>query len=325
MTLGELTVGVTPPAGVTLDGSEKSAVVFGPVYVSNGASGDGTVATPLATVQAAANKVKDFYGTHAGIWPKKEGEPSIPASAGIVLLDTVTDSNIVLTGEDAWANPLPIRLSAPNSSGGDPLILKTTDTTNSLIAVGANVTLTLEDITIAENENMGVSLIEVGQNGKLILGSGASIKNNKVGAGSTVSVYGALVMEGGEISDNENKGRGAVYVSGTFTMTSGSITKNKATTSGPTKIGNGGGVNVSGGMFKMEGGTISGNTAAAQGGGVYIGGGTFIKTGGIIYGSDATPSDLANQAKQDDAGHAIYHTVRGYYDSTVADALTLLP
>lgn len=107
--------------------------------------------------------------------------------------------------------------------------------------------------------------------------SGAKIENNKVTTGSG----------------------GAVYVSGIFDMTSGSISGNTAsgTESGQ---GRGGGVRIGNtGTFTASGGTIASNTAEVQGGGIYVNnsyvddkgvtipGGTLNLAGATITGNKA--------------------------------------
>jgi hypothetical protein len=136
---------------------------------------------------------------------------------------------------------------------------------------------------------------------------------------------GTFTMTGGTISENTANYGGGVYVSnGTFTMSGGTISRNSAeiySTNTSGYVGNGGGVYVGdSGTFTMNGGIISGNTAngntyrgggGGDGGGVCVSGGpypgTFTKsgTGGIIYGSNA-PAGLANKAKSEAGGHAVY-------------------
>jgi len=55
----------------------------------------------------------------------------------------------------------------------------------------------------------------------------------------------------------------------------------------------------------MSGGNISGNTASGQGGGVYVYDGAFRIANGTVYGNDAptTPIDLRNTAS---SGAALY-------------------
>ena len=130
--------------------------------------------------------------------------------------------------------------------------------------------------------------------GTFNLYNGGSITNNKVikyggqnrGGGVHVGNYGGkkgtFNMSGGEISGNEAKDGGGVYVyDGTFTMSDGKITGNTATSLG-------GGVCVYDGTFTMRDGEISGNNEASSGGGVSVDIGTFNMSGGKITGNTAT-------------------------------------
>jgi hypothetical protein len=74
-------------------------------------------------------------------------------------------------------------------------------------------------------------------------------------------------------------GGGVNVAGGTFTMNGGTVRDNTATSD------RGGGVYVNSGTFNMNGGTISGNTGI-YGGGVYVAG-TFTMTGGTISGNTA--------------------------------------
>jgi hypothetical protein len=116
---------------------------------------------------------------------------------------------------------------------------------------------------------------------------------------------GDFTMRGGSISGNNaiapdaySGNGGGVYVTGgTFEITGGTISNNRATT-------NGGGVYItgSGTTFKMSGSTanISGNNATStdpsygNGGGVYVSYGTFIMEGGTIGGSVADANTAEN-------------------------------
>jgi hypothetical protein len=109
-----------------------------------------------------------------------------------------------------------------------------------------------------------------------------------------------FTMEDGEISDNTASYGGGVYVGATFNMTGGTISRNRATTTG------GGGVYVTGSTFAMSGtAEIKSNTATnGNGGGVYLNRGTFTKTGGTVYGTGA--GDNANTVGSGKVGAALY-------------------
>ena len=92
-------------------------------------------------------------------------------------------------------------------------------------------------------------------------------------SGITIGSTGALYLEdGGEIagnyhnSNNSAWGGGVQVYGGTFTMDGGIISGNTLTYG----AGGGGGVGVVSGSFIMNGGEISGNTSWGQGGGVYV-------------------------------------------------------
>jgi predicted outer membrane repeat protein len=98
--------------------------------------------------------------------------------------------------------------------------------------------------------------------------------------GGGVYTKETFTMNSGDISGNTaSSGGGGVYVDGTFTMKGGGI-------SGNITIDSGGGVCViDKGAFTMNSGEISGNIAAVSGGAVYVSGSAaFTKTGGTIFG-----------------------------------------
>ena len=149
-----------------------------------------------------------------------------------------------------------------------------------------NATVTLGDgAAVCNNRNSGMS----GSGACIYAGTfkmvGGKVTGNVSGSGT--SGYGAGVyinssarfeMSGGIISENYAYSRdtygGGVYVGGTFEMSGGEISGNKAI--------NGGGVFVIG-TFKMEGGKIMDNTATSKGNGVYKAeNATFTHTGGTV-------------------------------------------
>ena len=108
-----------------------------------------------------------------------------------------------------------------------------------------------------------------------------------------ITIGGELTLKdstgGGKITGGQGVMGGGVYVTGTFTMEGGTITKNRAE--------DGSGVYVANeGTFTMAGGTITGNIATkSDGGGVYVKeGGTVILSGGTpvikdnLYGEGAS-------------------------------------
>jgi hypothetical protein len=129
------------------------------------------------------------------------------------------------------------------------------------------------------------AIVSVNSGGTLTLSDGAALKNNNNisiigGGGVYVAINGTFIMNGGEISGNEQnsdgtyyKCGGGVYVDGStgssggvFIMNDGIVTGNKARVGGGVYINNSG-------NFTMEGGEISGNEAV-YGGGVALSRGT---------------------------------------------------
>jgi hypothetical protein len=155
-------------------------------------------------------------------------------------------------------------------------------------------TLTMTDSTISNNSASFGGGVNIGDSGAVTMKGTSTISGNTATASS---VYGIVIGGGGV----------CVFLDGTFTMESGTISGNKATAGGAV----GGGVLVFE-KFEMKGGTISGNTAASHGGGVYVkalndtmtngdqsmevtSSGIFTMSGGTIHGSNAA-STLKNTA-----------------------------
>ncbi|MDR2629834.1 MAG: carbohydrate-binding domain-containing protein [Spirochaetaceae bacterium] len=161
-----------------------------------------------------------------------------------------------------------------------------------LITVGANVILTLQNITLRGHANNNAPLVTVQHGGKLILGSGAVLTGNDtdsdaggiwVNGGTLIMNHGAMIKEmaalraGGVLIDN---GGDFILVDGTIGGTDpGDGNRVKPLYSG------GGGVLVAGGFFDMYGGVIASNKAEAEhsGGGVAVSGrGSFTHHAGTI-------------------------------------------
>ena len=102
-------------------------------------------------------------------------------------------------------------------------------------------------------------------------------------AAACIFSRGTFTLTSGKISENKaSSGGGGVYLSGEFTMEGGTISGNTASS--------GGGVYLSG-EFTMANGKISGNTASYYGGGVYVDNGEFTMTNGEISGNTASNSE----------------------------------
>ena len=207
--------------------------------------------------------------------------------------------------------------------------------TGSMFIVNSGATLILENIIIdgAKDTYSGnsSSLVYVESGGRLIMKSGAVLRNNRASEGGGVYVAGgSFIMNDGEITGNEthpydtgwgffNGGNGGgVYVaSGTFSMTGGEIIGNEANlydfAEGWTAGGMGGGVYVVGNStFTMSGGEI-GNNAATYGAGVYMGSDSaFTMSGGEIIENEANLCDFAEGWATGGLGGGVY--VVGGYD-----------
>jgi hypothetical protein len=163
--------------------------------------------------------------------------------------------------------------------------------TGTLITVATGVTLILQDITLA-GDNNDAPLVEIRTGGKLILGSGVTLRENQNITGDAGGVWvngGELIMNAGaEIKDMVAKLGGGVLVSnnGVFNMIDGTIQENAASDNY-----SGGGVLVDGGSFIMSDGAIKANTNTFApldatlhytGGGVFVANGEFIMKAGSI-------------------------------------------
>ncbi|GHV71379.1 hypothetical protein AGMMS49928_22870 [Spirochaetia bacterium] len=182
----------------------------------------------------------------------------------------------------------------------------------SLFTIKSGYTLVLDsNITLKGREKNNASLVQVNQDGTLMMKDGKILDNDantsprdakddiSVG-GVYVSSSGTFTMEGGEISGNSSLGSnfanncisvGGVYVSssGTFTMKGGEISGNNGVGIRSSDVGNYYRIDIFGGVsssgtFTMEGGKISGNTSnTSSGGGVSVSSnGTFTMKGGEI-------------------------------------------
>jgi len=204
-----------------------------------------------------------------------------------------------------------------------------------LLAVGAQQTVIVKDVTLQGRNGNTYSLCRVGGNGSIFRMEGNAI----ITGNTTISEGGGCSVEGGTfiMKDNAlitgnlsgNMGGGVCVLGGTFTMMdNATISENTVNTPyyggggvyvnnggiftmcdnssiiGNTASGRGGGVSIGGGngTFIMQNGTIASNSSDLRGGGLdYIIGGSFIKIGGTIYGNDA-PLNLRNIATS--GGHA---------------------
>jgi hypothetical protein len=195
---------------------------------------------------------------------------------------------------DESINPITFSYSGKNNisltlKGTESKRIISLNNRGSMFTIGSDVTLILDsNLELQGSDWNNASLVTVNSGGNLILNNGARITGNTYSGnnpyGGGVSVYGTLTMNGGEISGNNARHGGGVYVSGgTFTMNGGVISSNTSNTST-----RGGGVYVSSGTFTMNGGEISDNSSNYSGGGVYVNyNSTFTMNDGKISGNTA--------------------------------------
>lgn len=259
--------------------------VGGPM--ASDANDGGNVAAPLATIQAAVDKI-------------------VAANDGsaytILLMGDVRDSSSVayVSGKNfSLVNIVPaatLNLTIKSNIDGTTRTIdagRDDISTGRVMYVGAKASVTLQDVVVTGgnlgNENGGGVCVDSG--GSFIMNDGI-ISGNYAGfdgGGVYVSQNATFIMKGGSIKANDVgagapnfSGGGGVYVNGgTFTMEDGEITQNNG-------LKYGGGVCVISGTLSMSGGEISSNTVT-DGGGVYVvAGATLEMTGGVISNNAAT-------------------------------------
>lgn len=264
--------------------------VGGPM--ASDANDGGNVAAPLATIQAAVDKIATA----------NDGSPYT-----ILLMGDVRDSSSVayVSGKNfSLVNIVPaatLNLTIKSNIDGTPRTIdagRNNISTGRVMYVGANASVTLQDVIVT-----GGYVKDTSGGGVCVDSGGIFIMNDGIisdnyagfdGGGVYVSPNAAFIMRGGSIKTNEvgagagnYSGGGGVYVNGgTFTMEDGEITQNNG-------LKNGGGVYVGGsGTLSMSGGEISSNTVTGDGGGVYVSAdSTFTMTSGIT-----APKIIGNEA-----------------------------
>jgi hypothetical protein len=336
------------------------------LYVkSDGDDGNtGTREHPLATIGKGLEKLAAAY-TAEGFWPDKgkTGE----AKGKIVVLDTVTVREAITINNTGKIYPS-ITLSGDPAVSGEKLQAdKSIGLRKSLLNIsGADVTLSgglilrgtgveadvVRGVYVSNNSRFTMIDGEISGHSSAIMtidynGSGQVTGYvYSIGGGVLVS-YSSFIMSGGVISNNAGIEGSGVGVSGggTFTMTGGVISGNKA-------YHQGGGVMVDfRSTFIMSGGVISGNSVCVhpvynivfndlslRGAGVMVGTSgngysdygyypVFRKTGGTIYGytsgnEDSNVVKNSSGAAVNGKGHAVYSDVNSKYkDSTVSGTL----
>jgi len=146
---------------------------------------------------------------------------------------------------------------------------------STLWTINRNITLVLEDIIIQGRDDNEYVMLNV-RNGTLELNNGAKIIGNintaSTGGGVSIFDYGKMIIDGGEISENEafhsTSEATYGYGGGVFVNENGYLLMKSGKISGNGAIW-GGGVCIMNGVFIMKGGEISNNEAWA-GGGVFL-------------------------------------------------------
>ena len=286
--------------------------VKGGINPGSDTEGTGSAAHPFASISKAAEFINDAETDYTiMIDGKLAGTQEIPSAAQALSITINGENNGGIEAESTDDTYL-LNLSATT-----PVTIKNLKIDGKQMAqCGINVQceFTIETGTeILNNTHNGVS------SRKAIIMNGGKIYNNGTlgsynGGGVYIYASGSFTMTDGEISGNNAKSGGGIYMDGVtngyISIENGSISRNHVTQSGggiysnsagaiiiqggtisentitenetDILVGSGGGVyyNNGSGGFTMSNGTISGNKAAT-GGGVYLGR-TLTMTGGTI-------------------------------------------
>jgi uncharacterized repeat protein (TIGR02543 family) len=319
--------GGTAPAAQTVDpGAEITLPGAGSLNFSD-RTFDGWNTNAGGTGAAYAEGASYTVNANATLYAQWISTPIVPEGSTLAqklayIAGRADDGTVydILIDQNEYPNPqavstqgrnVTVNLQSANASDIKTIQIYSTGT---LLTVGSNITLVLENIIIRGSAFNTSQTVVVGSGGTLVLNTGASITGNTMttsnastGGGGLWVNGGILDMNDGEISGNESRSNGGgVLVSnhGQFNMKGGRIVNNEAKTAA------GGGFFVTGGSsLTMTGGTIAGNKANTWAGGVFCEtDSTFRKiavggssTSGVIYGS--TEGDNANTATSGAAVH----------------------
>jgi len=315
----------------SLDGKAKSITLTGKTGnttdILNGNIGDNNYHTlrVATTVPVTISNLK-ITGGQCGLSLGYDEE-----NGADVQVDVTLDDGALVTDN---GNSSGINLSAGK------LTLKGGSITNNCCEYGGGVAVTggefvMESGTIGGTEEGEANTADYRGAGVYITGGtftmkGGTISGNKSSSGvSGAGVYvgydedngtvGTFIMQGGTISANEAvTAGGGVFVDGTstdltqdvtFTMTGGTITENKQTSTYDEGERGGGGVALYGehALFTMEDGTISKNEAACYGGGVSVlGSAKFHMTDGTIGGTSSADENKVTQTSYSTYGGGVY-------------------
>ncbi len=198
-------------------------------------------------------------------------------------------------------------------TGGGKLVRGSSNTSNNMIVVGSGGTLTLDDITIdGNNVDANARGIRVEAGGTLNIGEGTVIAHhiNHFTAsggegGSCLHIFGTVVMDGGEITENQvpNYGNICMADGSNFTMNGGKIYNNVILGKATNGSYGGGAFYVRTATLTINGGVISNHT-------------NIPSCGGAIYCSSYAKVSLNggtiqnNTVTADRKGDAIFYSSR---------------
>jgi len=216
----------------------------------------------------------------------------------IPLLNTNAHSTGVTNEQELWdaISGVTSGLNLPVSRieiGGD------FDITNGLGIYGKNIDFFGNGTITAANSFSDPNMIIIGYQGilwpgQVTISSGVTFDGNekarivRITPGCILNLTGGSLTNGNSVSDGSRGG--GVYVSGTFNMSSGSITNNQSPDDS-NNYGRGGGIYVYNNYssLNLSGGTISINTA-----GTYKGGGIYVDEGATATINNTTISQNNN-------------------------------
>jgi hypothetical protein len=181
-----------------------------------------------------------------------------------------------------------ITISGKAEAGEKRAILSGADAALPVLLIRNNARIRLENIEVsgASGGNNGIVVLD---GSTLTLGSGVKVSDHS-GTGIVAANNVTLIMEGGEVSGNQNRGVDITTADSTFILRDGKISNNKASDQW------GAGVH-SYGTFTMEGGEISENLAdkTGRGGGVCVDEeSTFTLKGGKIVNNQSEGFSFRN-------------------------------
>ncbi|MBQ8385605.1 MAG: hypothetical protein IJX45_10260 [Spirochaetaceae bacterium] len=261
--------------------------VGGPM--ASDANDGGNVAAPLATIQAAVDKIVAVNDETSSYTILLTGDVD-DATTGSYTANNKALVNINPGTKQDGFTYKNLNLTIKSDTDGTTRTVNAgrtaTNTGRVLYVRGDATTVTLKDLIVtggySDDSGGGIYI----NNSKVTLDDVTVDSNTSVkeGGGIFLSSLSSLTMTNSTVSNNnstQNNGGGVYFKGKNFTMKTGSsISENTAT--------NGGGVCVdSGGSFIMNDGIISDNFAGFDGGGVYVSqNATFIMKGGSIKAND---------------------------------------